>query len=279
MKKFKSIFIEITNICNLKCSFCSDVKKTKHYISGESFKHILDKIYGHTEYINLHVKGEPLTHPNIYEILELCDKYHLKVNLVTNGTLIKARSQILLESRALRIIHFSLHSLSSQPEYTSHMNDIIEFSKKTLLDTNIHINFRLWNKPVNSAFTEFILDTINNNFNTQIQPQDITYKRKFSINRQLHIHIDDEFKWPELNDPICNLKGFCYGTRTHIGILSDGTVIPCCLDSNGVINLGSIFDQNLSDIIQSERFKNIYRSFSDRKPYEDLCRRCSFMAK
>ena len=87
MKKNKKIYIEITNNCNLNCSFCPKTKRTKEYMSIENYEEILKKINNYTDYIYLHVKGEPLLHPKIIDIIKLSEKYNLKVNLTTNGSL------------------------------------------------------------------------------------------------------------------------------------------------------------------------------------------------
>ena len=86
MEKYKKVYIEITNCCNLNCSFCSPVTKEKRYMTTSEFEHILKEVKKVTDYIYLHVKGEPLLHPNLIDILKLAEKYHLKITLTTNGT-------------------------------------------------------------------------------------------------------------------------------------------------------------------------------------------------
>ena len=72
---------------------------------------------------------------------------------------------------------------------------------------------------------------------------------------------------------------FCKGLDTHIGILADGTVIPCCLDSSGIINLGNIYEENLSDILEKEKTKQIISGFKNNKLVEELCQKCDFRKK
>lgn len=60
--KFKKIYVEITNICNLNCSFCSKDNLKKKEMSLQEFDKVLSKIRQYTDTIYLHVKGEPLLH-------------------------------------------------------------------------------------------------------------------------------------------------------------------------------------------------------------------------
>ena len=108
MKKFKKIYVEITNICNLNCPFCSKDNNKLKEMTKEEFEYILKKINNYTDYLYLHVKGEPLLHSKLNEIIELCDKYHKKVNITTNGTLLKDNLEIM---KKVRQINISLHSL------------------------------------------------------------------------------------------------------------------------------------------------------------------------
>jgi len=93
MKKFKKIYVEITNKCNLKCPFCSIDDKKKREMNLLEFDDVLNKITDYTDYLYLHVKGEPLLHSNFKEILDICLKYNKKVNITTNGSLLKKKSK------------------------------------------------------------------------------------------------------------------------------------------------------------------------------------------
>ena len=107
----KKIYIEITNVCNLKCKFCPETNRKKEFMSLENFEKIIQKIHKHTNLVCLHVKGEPLLHNNLADILKVLEKYNLKTNITTNGTLIKENLEILRNSKAVRQINFSIHSI------------------------------------------------------------------------------------------------------------------------------------------------------------------------
>lgn len=265
MKKFKKIYIEITNICNLNCPFCSKDKKDKKEMSVLEFEHILKQIDDYTDYLYLHVKGEPLLHKNFKEILDLCKKSNKQVNLTTNATLLKKRLNDILNSKIVRQVNISLQSLIS----LDYIDDIIECAD--IMSANgIQVVYRMW---VENKYQNKLLEKIEKHYNRKIESDNTKLKENLYFNK------DEEFIWPNLNNKKINEIGTCYGTRTHIGILSDGTVIPCCLDSNGIIDLGNIFETNLSEIITSERFINMKTNFQNNKLCEELCKKCGFITK
>ena len=271
MKKYKKIYIEITNNCNLKCSFCREVKRKRRFMTTEEFENILIKIKDYTDYIYLHIKGEPLLHPNIIEFLHLADKYNLKVNLTTNGTLFSKVAKELSECNSLRKINFSLHSENSLDNYCEEIFKNVELLKDKI------IIYRLWtlkNNQLDSKSQE-IVNKIRKYYNLPQETVDKIYtSNNIKIKSTIYVDKDNEFSWPEVTTHKSN--GYCYALKTQIGILVDGTVVPCCLDSNGVVNLGNIFKESLEEIINSEKYISLKKSFQDRKPCEKLCQSCTF---
>ena len=275
MKKYRKIYIEITNKCNLNCSFCSNTTKEQRTMSLEEYESVLKKINNYTDYIYLHVKGEPLLHPNIIEMINLANNYNLKVNLTTNGTLFDKYSKELGKCNNLNKINFSLHSENNKKDYLESIFNNIKY-----LNPNTTSIYRLWtlkNNELDKKSTE-IVNKIKEYYNL---PQEIVEKiineNNIKINSTIYVDKDNEFEWPTITNDKSN--GYCHALKTHIAILSDGTVVPCCLDANGIINLGNIFKQDLDEIINSERYKLLQKSFQDRKPSEELCKSCTFKEK
>ena len=271
MKKFKKIYIEITNICNLSCSFCSKVEKPRKMLSTSEFKTIVEKVKDYTDYIYLHVKGEPLTHPNIIELINIANEYNLKVNLTTNGVLFPKYAEELAKCENLSKINFSLHSENNIPNYCEKIFDTV--SKLT----NQTVIYRLWTLKDNELDEKstIIVDKIINHYNLDKEfIEKVKTENNIKINSTTYVDKDNEFTWPKINNYQSN--GYCYALKTQIAILSDGTVVPCCLDSNGQIELGNIFIESLDEIINSERYQNLKKSFQDRKPCEELCKSCTF---
>ena len=272
-KMFKKIYVEITNNCNLNCSFCSPVKKTKRFMTISEFEHILKEVESKTDYIYLHVKGEQLLHPNLIDFLKLAEKYNLKVKLTTNGTLFPILVDKLKVCKALHKINFSLHCEQDNPNY---LNEIFESVKK--LPEETIIIYRLWTlKDGNlDKKSTTIVEKIKMYY--KLSPETVNKiisDKNIKISPRIYVDKDNEFIWPDETNGN-ESTGFCKALKTQIAILCDGTVVPCCLDSNGCIELGNIYHQSLDEIVNSGKFKLLKKSFQERKITEKLCLNCTF---
>lgn len=278
MIKFKKIYVEITNICNKSCSFCSKDNLIKKEMSLNEFEYILKEIKLYTDYIYLHVKGEPLLHSKLNEILILCNKYKISVNITTNGTLIKKKLNIILNNPCIRQINISLHSFEDIDNQL-YLSDIFESVDQILNKTKINVVYRFWALK-NNQFSKqnmFIINNIKQKYYlNDIKINEIISKDNVKITDNLYLNKSSIFEWPNLNNKYNTDSGTCLGTKTHIGILVNGTVIPCCLDSCGIINLGNIFEKNLTEILNDNKFISINKGFRDNKLIEPLCQHCRF---
>lgn len=289
MKKFKKIYIEITNVCNLQCKFCPKTNRKPKFITTSEFSYILDEIKEFTEYIFFHVKGEPLLHPNIGEFLDISYNKGFKVNITTNGTLLAKVKEKLIHKPALRQINISLHSFDGNKNTYSkndYLDNIFEFIESAKEDKSLIIALRLWNLTEDNLLNKEkernreILSRIETEFKLQFKIEDmINPQRGIKVEDRIYLNQDSEFVWPSLKNEEFGDKGYCYGLRDQIGILVDGTVIPCCLDGEGKISLGNIYDIKLSEILSGERARKIYDGFSKRMVTEDMCKRCGFRTR
>ena len=267
-KKFKKIYIEVTNNCNLNCDFCIKNKRNSKFISIDEFKVLLLKIKDYTDYLYFHVLGEPLLHPNINELINLAST-NFKINITTNGYLINR----IKSNKNIRQLNISLHSFSDK--YKIGLIDYLDNVFNTideLMKSGTYISLRLW---VKNKYNNEIIDYINKRYNANIK-YDI---KQHTINNKLFINNFREFIWPDLNNSIYQEDGTCYGLVNHIGILVDGTIVPCCLDSLGSINLGNIYDSSLQEILKNDRVINMINGFKNNKKCEELCKHCKFIDK
>lgn len=266
--RFKKIYLEITNACNLNCPFCIKNKRKINYITLENYKYIINKIKNYTEEIYLHILGEPLLHNDIINFIEYANSQGLLVNITTNGYLINN----LKNNQNIHRLNISLHSYNSiyKLDLNTYLNNIFNTIDK--IKNNTFISLRLW---VGNENTTHILNYINKRYNTNIY--ELKNNTKTKITSNLIIDTFHEFIWPDLNNNYYSEIGKCKGLIDHLGILSDGTIVPCCLDTMGIINLGNIYNDEIKDILEKDIVKEMIYNFKHGYKCQELCKHCSFL--
>ena len=282
-KRFKKIYVEITNVCNLKCKFCLETKREKRFMSIDEFKNTINKIKDYTDLILLHVKGEPLLHENLKDILDICEKNNVKVNITTNTTLLKNNLEILSTSNALRQLNLSIHDLE-QNEITEkeRLLDIIKTIKEIKNNNKkLIVSYRLWNmsKIGENGQNLNFLKLLEKEYDIENIYEKCKQKDFIELDENVFLNQDIEFEWPSMNNEIVSNIGKCYGLKQQLAILVNGDVVPCCLDTDGDITLGNIFKESLEEILEKERTKKIIEGFNNLQLVEELCKRCKFIKK
>ena len=260
--KFKKIYVEITNRCNLNCSFCSKLKRPVRDMSIDEFRKVMIDIKPYTGFIYLHLKGEPLIHPNLEEILNIALENNIKVNITTNGTKLEENLDIIKRCESIRQINISLQALENVSDRHRYLENVCKLIK-ICEEKKIYINLRIWvdNKEVNDFIHNFFVNKMK------------------ELPENVYWSYDTEFEWPNIDDDFVSDYGTCLGTKTHIGILSDGDVVPCCLDGNGIITFGNVYKESLNDILNSDRFVEMREGFNKNKLVEELCKKCKYRRK
>ena len=269
---YNKVYVEITNICNMNCSFCHGHKRAPRRMSKEEFSLILDKLTEQTKYIYYHLMGEPLTHPLLPEFIKLAGERGYKSIITTNGTLLSKRKSELL-SAGLHKVNISLHSFEngSDEDFVRYVNEISDFAKNAA-ELGVIVVFRLWNEGYDNGRNEVSLKLLKQD----IEGTWAENSRGVKIREKIFLEWGERFEWPDNDAEIKGDRFFCYGLKDQFGILSDGTVVPCCLDSDGVINLGNIFCDDISSILNSKRATDIVEGFRCGKASEELCKKCGY---
>lgn len=275
--RFKKIYVEITNCCNMHCSFCIQNSRKQHFMSCEEFTHIIKEIKSYTEMIYMHVLGEPLLHPEIFHLMQIAHEHGLYVQLTTNGTLLEERLDGLCQATNLRQINISVHSFSQYDvsEQAAYLNKIAQ-AAHALSDAGKYVSLRLWNmhedKPSDETLTA--IKHFEQLFNIQI---DQTQRRQsVKLMKQVFLQFDEVFEWPDLSNPFVSDTGRCLGWKHMCGILCDGRVVPCCLDSKGTEVLGNIFQESFSNILCNKSNLAILDDLKSGKIKCELCKHCSY---
>lgn len=272
-KRFQKIYLEISNICNLKCSFCPGTKRSPHVMTAEEFSDMLPKLRPWSDYLYFHLMGEPLCHPHLEQFLHLAGEYGFKVILTTNGTLLHRHQEMLLHAPSLHKVNISLHAFEANDlsmPFSEYLHQCFSFGRA--LEGKKLVVYRLWNQGGADEKNAEILNTMKTYFSTTWQEE----RRGFRIGEHIYLEYGDKFDWPDLNAKDDGEHVFCYGLRDQIGILCDGTVVPCCLDHEGDIALGNLHQESLEDILEKPRSQEIYLGFQRKKAVEELCRKCGY---
>lgn len=273
MKRFNKVYLEISNRCNLSCSFCPGTKRPGRAMGEGEFSLLLKKLGSWTDYLYFHLMGEPLCHPELERFLSLAGQAGFQVILTTNGTLLSRWQEQLLAAPALHKVNVSLHAFEANElniPFEQYLDGCFAFGRAA--QGRKLVVYRLWNEGGAQEKNDEILQMMQRYF-----PEPWVRERKgVRIGEKIYLEYGQKFDWPDLSARDTGERVFCYGLRDQIGVLCDGTVVPCCLDHEGDIALGNLLVQELGDILNSPRVRAICRGFQQGTASEQLCRRCGF---
>lgn len=276
---FKRAYVEITNSCNLRCAFCPGTVREKRFLTPGEFRIMAEKLRPATDYLYLHVMGEPLLHPELEEILNIAGERGFRVCITTNGTLLPQKQEILLRAPALHKVSVSLHSFEGNDggDMTDYLAGAWDFCEKAAQGGTL-CALRLWNEGGQNSRNREITAFLSEKCGVDIEhlPCDRNGNRRLREN--IYLESAEKFDWPTLDTEERGTE-FCHGLRRQIAVLCDGTVVPCCLDGEGKIPLGNLLEQELEEILHSPRARAVCEGFSRRQPAEELCRKCGYATR
>ena len=273
----KRAYVEITNVCNLACSFCPGTKRTRRFMTAAEFSCIAAKLKGAVQYLYLHVMGEPLLHPELESILAAGAEQGFRICITTNGTLLERQAETLLAAEALHKVSVSVHSFEGNDggEMLPYLESVWRFAEQAA-KRGVIVALRLWNSGGAEERNGEVLAFLREK--TGRESWEEKRDGSFQLAEKLYLEHAEKFDWPDLSAPESGTE-FCLGLREQIAVHADGTVVPCCLDHEGDIPLGNLLRQELEEILASPRAKEIYDGFSARRPSEELCRRCGYASR
>ena len=282
--KFHRVYIELTNICGLQCSFCPPKIRPTNTMSLSFFEHVLEELRPFTKELAYHIVGDPLALSNLQAYLDATLQKGFRVSLTTSGYYLNKHSLSTFLHPVIKQINFSLNSYNK-----NHMSLSLEAYMKPILELcalksqkrkELFINLRLWNideAQSEKAFNEQLFALFEKNFSIPLHVKDVYVQKPKSIrlDEKILLHFDTYFEWPSLHSAHLS-HGSCQGMDSHFGILSDGTVVPCCLDKDGVIALGDLHVNRLDEILSSQRVEAIRKGFKAGCAVETLCQKCLY---
>lgn len=268
-KMIDRCYIEITNTCNLDCHFCPKHQRKRRQLSAEEFDLLTDKVRGKVCFLYFHLMGEPLLHPLLPQFITMAREKGFKTVLTSNGTLLH-RAMNLLDTLPHKV-QLSLHSHESNArgELSSYMEEVMNFATQAAAKGTC-IVLRLWNQGGMDKENEQVMDYI-----AEYVPR--PWKERpdgFRLCDNLYLEFDRKFEWPSANASSAKREVFCKALLKQIGVLSDGSLVPCCLDHNGDVALGNLFHQSLEEILSSPRAQAMIEGFQHHTATEALCQNC-----
>ncbi len=282
--KFYRIYIEITNVCGLSCSFCPTKELPSREMDLNFFESIVIQAKAYTKEIACHVVGDPLTQSNLHDYLDIIHKHGLKAMLTTSGYFLKKHSYDTLFHPCVKQINVSLNSFNKNDTsltFDQYITPVLALCKAKLeREEELFINLRVWNLDEmmsERTFNETLFKKLSLAFDTELHLDSIYKERPKSLRlaSKTLVHFDNYFEWPSLNNKVYG-DGTCQGLQSHVAILASGKVVPCCLDCDGIIELGDLQKESLDTILRSKRATTMLEGFKEGKATEELCQKCSY---
>lgn len=282
--KFHRIYIELTNICGLSCSFCPTKALPSQTMTTEFFESIIVQAKAYTREVACHVVGDPMTLANLDEYLDILDFHGMKALLTSSGYFLKKQPYQTLFHPAVKQINISLNSYNKNETSLTleqYLDPVLKLCHEKIKQKNeLFINLRIWNLDEalsEKSYNQKLFAVLSEYFDCGLDIDEIMKEKPKSIrlDRKVLLHFDNYFEWPALNNPHYG-DGTCQGLDSHIAILASGKVVPCCLDCDGAIELGDLHRQTLSAIMKSERSQAIIEGFRESRAVENLCQHCSY---
>ncbi len=282
--KFYRIYIELTNVCGLSCSFCPTKSLPTQEMDLDFFESIVNQAKVYTKEIACHVVGDPLTLSNLDAYLDIIHKHGLKAMLTTSGYFLKKHSYDTLFHPCVKQINISLNSFNKNDTsitFEQYMKPVLALCEAKLeREEDIFINLRVWNLDEmmsERTFNETLFEKLSSAFGTKLDLKTIYEEKPKSLRlaSKILVHFDNYFEWPSLNNRNYG-HGTCQGIQSHVAILASGKVVPCCLDCDGIIELGDLHENTLGEILTAKRAVDIVAGFKEGKAVEELCQKCSY---
>ena len=270
-KKYSRVYVEITNVCNKSCSFCPGTKRAPHFMNSSELDTVLSKLSGFTDYVYFHLMGEPTLHPDLIEFIRMAKKRGFHPMLTTNGSLLSELGKQIIAA-GLYKVNISLHSFEDDDEkgQIEYLKSCVDFAKLAG-ERGVIVTLRLWNGGTD-ADNRRTLEFLRESFGGEWIPNN----RGERLSDRIFLEYADRFTWPDIESEELGSSVYCHALSDHFGILADGSIVPCCLDRDGVMTLGNIFTDDLSKVLTGSRCEKILLGFQNRSVTEELCRRCPY---
>lgn len=275
-KRFIRTYIEISDLCGLSCPFCPAPKGRRGEMGLELFERVCQQVAPLTQSVTFHLLGDPLYLKNFPLYLQIAQKYHLSVEIVTSGLYLCKFPHSLLLSPPIKQISISLSALESLKEEMREkvVKDCLELIKTHQESkSQVYINLRMHADKINHSLAH----RLTQSFSVE---NDLSQKGRVRLAYKVFLLLTKSFEWAraEGERESGEVRKKCYGLLSQIAILSNGVVVPCCIDCDGGIALGNLKTQSLEEILDSKRARDIIKGFKRGVAIEEQCKVCTYPA-
>lgn len=275
-----NLSVQINQNCNFACGHCgfqSNFRKTRNnrpmYMSLQFFMDIIDQYrrlkQQEQKSLSLVAGGEPLLHPRFLELCEYANQSDISFGFDTNASLLTHDiSHRLLSLKNFKRIVFSIDSLSpetysairiggSLEEVHQNVFGFLKMAKK-LIRKDVHSRVNIVQQPDN----EHEIDDFVRYWTPYVSQVNVIKLRHGT-------RVDAPHWQPDKRLP-------CRFLYNHMRILTDGSVVVCCLDDNFESVIGNITDSSIADVWRGPA----YEALRERQEDSDfntpaICRDCN----
>ena len=263
--------IDITDICNLRCPFCLRISNPEviknEKMSFEMFKKIIDEgskngLYG----VKLNIIGEPLIHEKVDDFVSYAKKKGLvDVYFNTNATLLD-------KEIGKKLINSKLDRLSIS--FEGFTKDVYEKnrvgSKFEKVLSNIK-NFKNLRGEMGVDYPKIRIQTV---LLPELQAIIQDYKNFWLEIVDEIGFLDYQPRVEEKNDVIIG-DWACPQLWQRMGILVDGTIIPCNHDEKALSKLGNIKNTSIKEAWHSDKLNKLRKLHENSEAHKgNSCRYC-----
>ena len=276
------VYIEATNVCNLRCLHCpqSTMRRRPQYLDVKLFEKIIKELAPHRPFIDLYMQGESLLNQNIVEMVRICRSHALLPRITTNTTLLNKELSKKLIAAGLNKIEFSISGVTKASYEKMHRGATYEKTLKNILDfleLNAAAGFPVHTRSVFVEEEKTLKEKERYLKLFSKLPLDDVYVspliNMFGWNKE--IDLNHFKKLPKEKWPICKCPW------RQFGVNADGTVRACIFDYDSRYIVGDAKKENIMDIWNGEKMMAFRKTIMEKR-YEDfdkpglpLCTECS----
>ena len=269
-------WIDITRLCNLKCIMCPQsrgVARRKTKMSMTTFRRIVDQVCQNRPLLKLYMSGEPLLHERLFDMIDYAADRGCQTMVHTNATMLTQEASERFLASPLMFLSFSFDGCTRQiyekfrPPARFHRvrdNILRYFRLRQRHGPGPHTTVEILRMKDTEPFLEDFVD-------------------EWTERGADDVHVADYMMWhgtveDRRVDSASDGAGYnpCAAPFRHGCILSDGTVVPCCMDVDGRMSMGTIDGSPFCDVWSNNSYRQLrLQMLTGTLPPDSICRRCS----